>query len=125
MHPKDEELLSKPVVNYAQMKKIYTRRNVPAPNMHTPVLLIQALNFLADDKHEHTMYVQIVFRNGGCNRQPLHQNDAHSFLLLKLKKTTKPCKELHQSIGSHLPDNNCRCTYKLDEGGGSDRRHVP
>ena len=30
VHLKDDELLNKPIINYAQMKMIYTREHVPA-----------------------------------------------------------------------------------------------
>ena len=60
MHQKDKELLNKPIVNYAQMKKIFTPRNIARRNLYTLVLLTQAMNFLADEELAHTMYAQIT-----------------------------------------------------------------
>ena len=59
MYPKDEELINKPIVNYDQMRTMYTRTKVPTPNLYAPVSLIQAMNFLADHEDEHIMYAQM------------------------------------------------------------------
>ena len=59
MYPKDEELINKPIVNYDQMRTMYTRTKVPTPNLYGPHHLIQALNYLADHEDEHIRYAKM------------------------------------------------------------------
>ena len=62
MHPKDEELLNKPILNYSQMKTIFMFSNTPATSVYTPVILDRALNYLADHEEEHCKYAAMTER---------------------------------------------------------------
>jgi hypothetical protein len=52
-HPRDAELLNKPIENYAQVKRIYTVRVPPTPL--TPAAVHRALSHLMDHKAHATV----------------------------------------------------------------------
>ena len=63
MYSKNDKLLNKTIINYAQMKMIFLRVDVDIRNLLNPVLLIQAINHLADNKTEMGKYAGMIDAN--------------------------------------------------------------
>ena len=55
-YPKYSDLLNAPVLNYEQMKKIFTPKFVDPKHLYNPKVLIQAIDHLADNKTQGSLY---------------------------------------------------------------------
>ena len=56
----EDELLNKPIINYAQIKTLYMARNVHPRNLYSPALPIKAMNYLANHIDEQIMYANMT-----------------------------------------------------------------
>jgi hypothetical protein len=57
--------MTSPMVNYAQMKIIFTPQFGPSKNLYNPRLMIQAIDHLADNKIEGASYTATTELIGG------------------------------------------------------------